>query len=131
MKEKFHSTVHVERGSDHRRSVGGVWHVGWRQGWRGGEGGKRGGNGQKSKHTNNIAMHTLTASYGKIPQHVTRKANILSPFHRTRNQGPMISELIMRRAPCGWGSPQGPQDEHQAPYSTESFLSAKLTPENA
>ena len=51
------------------------------------------------------------------------------PLHRTRNQGPRISELILRRAPCGRGSPQGPQDERQAPYSTENSLSAKLTPE--
>lgn len=51
MKEKFHSTVHVERGSDHRRSVGGVWHVGWMgtEGWRGGEGGRRGGKDQKKQ----------------------------------------------------------------------------------
>ena len=51
--------------------------------------------------------------------------------HRTRNQGSRIAELIVRRAPCDRGSPQGPQDERRAGNPPPGVLSAKLTPKNA
>ena len=62
----------------------------------------------------------------------TRKEapSLQKEIHRTRNQGSRIAELIVRRAPCDRGSPQGPQDERRAGNPPPEVLSAKLTPKN-
>ena len=46
--------------------------------------------------------------------------------HTVRNQASRIAELIVRRAPCDRGSPQGPQDERRAGRASVRLLVGRV-----